>query len=123
MQNPRVDNNGDKLWRNKDGKLHREDGPAIERANGDRSWWVNGKKHRLDGPAVESGGAKFWYVNGERHRLDGPAIEYANDDKDKEWYANGKKFSGPLDLLEYGAKLEDIAQYLTPREIAKCRIQ
>jgi len=25
--------------------------------------------------------------------------------------------------LEHGAKLEDIAQYLTPREIAKCRIQ
>jgi len=36
-------------WRNEQGKLHREDGPAVELDNGDKSWWVNGKLHREDG--------------------------------------------------------------------------
>ena len=35
------------------GKLHREDGPAIENISGAKSWWINGKKHRENGPAVE----------------------------------------------------------------------
>ena len=44
---------------------HREDGPAFEYANGDRSWWLNGKCHRIDGPAVEMrNGNRGWYVNG-----------------------------------------------------------
>jgi hypothetical protein len=44
---------------------HRLDGPAIEWADGDKSWYVNGKRHRLDGPAVEyTNGNRSWYVNG-----------------------------------------------------------
>ena len=31
----------------------RLDGPAVERANGTREWWVNGERHRFDGPAIE----------------------------------------------------------------------
>ena len=46
-------------------KLHREDGPAIEYANGDKFWYVNGLCHRKDGPAFEyANGGKFWYLNG-----------------------------------------------------------
>ena len=26
------------------GKLHREDGPAVERKNGDNEWWLEGKR-------------------------------------------------------------------------------
>ena len=33
---------GDKSWW-LNGKLHREDGPAYEEANGYKSWWLNGK--------------------------------------------------------------------------------
>jgi hypothetical protein len=45
--------------------LHREDGPAIEYANGDKYWYLNGKLHREDGPAVEYAcGSKRWYLNG-----------------------------------------------------------
>ena len=45
--------------------LHRTDGPAIERANGLKEWYVNGKLHRLDGPAVEhNNGLKEWWTNG-----------------------------------------------------------
>jgi hypothetical protein len=57
--------NGDKSWW-LNGKCHREDGPAIERASGGKSWWLNGKCHREDGPAVEyAEGDKYWYLNGE----------------------------------------------------------
>jgi len=34
--------NGDKWW-HLNGKLHREDGPAIEFANGGTEYWINGK--------------------------------------------------------------------------------
>ena len=35
---------GDKFWFLKD-KLHREDGPAIEYADGDKEWWLNNVKY------------------------------------------------------------------------------
>ena len=45
-------------------KLHREDGPAIEYANGTKYWHLNGKCHREDGPAIEyANGDKYWYLN------------------------------------------------------------
>ena len=47
------------------GKLHREDGPAVEGADGSKSWLLNGKLHREDGPAVECvDGTKSWWLNG-----------------------------------------------------------
>ena len=73
-------------------QLHRLDGPAIEFANGTKSWCQNGKLHRLDGPAVEYvNGTKYWYQNGKLHRLDGPAVEFA--DGANEWYIEGVKFT------------------------------
>jgi hypothetical protein len=60
--------------------------------SGTKSWFLNGKLHREDGPAIEgSGGAKFWYLNDKFHREDGPAIEYYNGDKS--WYLDGKKLT------------------------------
>jgi hypothetical protein len=44
---------GTRFWR-LNGDCHREDGPAIEWADGSREWWVNHKRHREDGPAVEN---------------------------------------------------------------------
>lgn len=35
--------------------LHRENGPAVEYADGDKAWWFNGKKHRVGGPAIITG--------------------------------------------------------------------
>ncbi len=62
----RVDNLGTKRWYLND-RLHREDGPAIERDNGDKSWWLNGKRHRENGPAIEwAGGYKEWFILGKR---------------------------------------------------------
>ena len=82
---------GTKSWWLND-KLHREDGPAIERVNGTKRWFVNGKIHREDGPAViRASGTKEWHVNGKKHRLDGPAVEWANGDN--AWYVNGKYYA------------------------------
>ena len=69
--------------------LHRENGPAVEYADGDKYWFINGKEHREDGPAIEkANGDKFWFINGKNHRENGPACEYANGDKS--WCLNDK---------------------------------
>ena len=53
------------IYQNGNGYYHREDGSAIEYADGFIEWWVNGKLHREDGPAIENAnGSKYWYVNG-----------------------------------------------------------
>jgi len=59
--------------------------------DGTKKWYLNGKLHREDGPAIEyASGTKEWWLNGNLHREDGPAIEWANGVK--EWYVNGKEF-------------------------------
>ena len=74
------------------GQCHREDGPAVEGADGYKAWWLNGKLHREDGPAVEgANGHKEWWVNSQRHREDGPAIEDANGFKG--WWVNGQELT------------------------------
>jgi hypothetical protein len=84
-----VDQKGDKIWYKND-QLHREDGPAVEWADGSKSWWVNDQLHREDGPAIESAcGDKFWYISGKCHREDGPAVELA--DGAKEWFIHGQR--------------------------------
>jgi hypothetical protein len=71
---------------------HCTDGPAIERADGTKSWYVDDKRHRSDGPAIEyTNGTKAWYVDGELHRSDGPAVEYVSGSK--AWYVDGKRLS------------------------------
>jgi len=69
-----IDNEGHRAYF-KNGKCHREDGPASIYANGDKYWYLNGKCHRTDGPAVEfADGIKRWWLNGKylserEHRL------------------------------------------------------
>lgn len=41
-QKVEIDEYGNKRWQ-LNGKFHREDGPAIEGANGDKEWWINGR--------------------------------------------------------------------------------
>jgi len=90
-EQPTMETNafGDKRWRLPNGKLHREDGPAVEFSDGYKEWWINGLRHRADGPAIEHpNGAKEWWYNGCLHREDGPASEYA--DGSKQWWIEGK---------------------------------
>jgi hypothetical protein len=54
-------------WRNEEGKLHREDGPAVEQIIGNKFWYNNGKFHREDGPAIEWWDAPGdWYLRNTR---------------------------------------------------------
>ena len=62
-----VDKYGDKRYYNSEGQRHREDGAAIEFANGDKFWWINNKLHREDGPAIECAiGSKLWLLNSKQ---------------------------------------------------------
>ena len=91
MSEPTIDRSRTK-WHNEDGQLHREDGPAIERASGCKCWYRNGKMHRESGPAIEyPDGLKVWYLNGKLHRLDGPAVEWVNGKKF--WWIEGKEYN------------------------------
>jgi hypothetical protein len=96
--------NGHRVWRNEVEELHREDGPAKERADGDKIWYLNGRKHREDGPAVELDRYKAWYIHGQQHREDGPAVEFGNGTN--EWWVRGQNHreGGPAVVCVWGKK-------------------
>ena len=54
-------------------------------------YYLDGKLHRNDGPAVIRKDYESWYKNDQLHREDGPAVEYTNGTK--EWWLNGKPLS------------------------------
>ena len=61
-----IDDKGTVRWFNRDGKYHRNDGPAIEYQDGSKEYYLNGERHRVDGPAVEGADeSKLWYFNGK----------------------------------------------------------
>jgi len=65
-------------WRREDNNLlHREGGPAIEWANGNKYWCYNGKLHRADGPAVQ------FLENIKQYHLNGKF--YPGINSDEEW--------------------------------------
>ena len=48
------------------GQLHNSLGPAYVSDFGLKIWFIDGLRHRLDGPAVErSDSSKEWWVNGQ----------------------------------------------------------
>jgi hypothetical protein len=89
-----------------EGERHREDGPAVEYANGDKTWWIKGRLHRIYGPAIDLvSGHKAWFFNGERHCEDGPAVEYANSNY--EWWLNDVQYTEE----EFYDKMNPITEY------------
>jgi len=44
MNEPEINSAGTKYWKNIEGQLHRENGPAIEYAGGTKSWYLEDKK-------------------------------------------------------------------------------
>ncbi|MBS7811637.1 hypothetical protein [Roseococcus pinisoli] len=57
---------GTQLWFDRNGELHRDDGPAAHHPNGSQEWWQRNKLHRVDGPAViHSDGAEWWWLWGQ----------------------------------------------------------
>jgi hypothetical protein len=81
---------GWKKWFKK-GYLHREDGPAVIQPDGSNCWMLNGKEHRVGGSSSEYLGNKKWCLNGKLHREDGPAVE--NKDGTTQWWIDGRKLS------------------------------
>ena len=78
----------DKVVHYVDGKIHREDGPALIYADGKQYYYQNNQLHRTDGPAIIwADGTKFYCQNGEFHREDGPAAIYPNGNKEY-WIAD-----------------------------------
>jgi hypothetical protein len=74
-------------------------------------WYLNGQYHREDGPAIEfASGNKWWYLNGNLHRTDGPAFEMA--DGSKSWYLNGER----LTEAEFNERMNPVKE-LTVAEI------
>ena len=64
MDNPVINEYGDTCWYDSDGELHRDDGPAVIYANGDKWWLQYSKLHRDDGPAWEyADGTNRWWLN------------------------------------------------------------
>jgi hypothetical protein len=88
-----IVSNGSELWY-RDGKLHRDDGPAVVFTDGCQEWYRHGKLHREGGPAVDyKSGHKEYYRDGKLHRDDGPAIVRA--DGTQEWWRDGKRQPPP----------------------------
>lgn len=81
---------GLKKWYN-NGKLHRENGPAVITEKGDEFWYIDDKLHREDDqPAmIFKNGRKEWYNHGKLHRESGPAVVSHNGDQ--EFWINGEK--------------------------------
>ena len=75
----------------KNGKLHREDGPAVTYAGIAEHYYIDDNLHREDGPAMTydtpDGSHKEWWVNGKLHRDDGPAQILSNGQE--RWFDNG----------------------------------
>jgi hypothetical protein len=61
-----VREDGAKVWY-RNGVVHREGGPAIERTDGTCEWYAEGVRHRDDGPAIISpDGQCQWFQHGTR---------------------------------------------------------
>jgi hypothetical protein len=74
--------------------------------NGSSCWYLNGKIHREDGPAIESyDGSRYWYLNSKYHREDGPAIEFA--DGRRWWYLNDTEYTEE-EFLKKTAKVKEL---------------
>ena len=75
-------------------QLHRMDGPAVERADGEKHWYIDGKQHREDGPAiVTTDGSKYWFID---------SVEYYEDQFNK--------------LIEEVKQLTKVLRLIDPRD-------
>lgn len=98
----------------KDGKFHREDGPAVIYKNDHHKdyhelWYKDGKLHRENGPAVVyPNEVQKWYKDGKLHREDGPAVVFF--DGRQEWYKNGEKCSCKESFSKNEQKWSDVVK-------------
>ena len=59
--------NNFRTYRNAQGQVHNEDGPAVISTDGYEAWLINDKTHRENGPArIFSDGRNFWLLEDKR---------------------------------------------------------
>ena len=90
-----VDEEGTIRWYNADGKLHRLNGPVVERMDGSKEYYKNGKLHREDGPAIE-------YLDGRPASEGQDAvknIKFPSDDHQNETNSNDNQAAIEIHLL------------------------
>lgn len=104
---------GETQWY-REGLLHRQGGPAVERADGSEDWYQEGALHRDGGPALRlSDGTQIWVKGGQLHRRDGPAV-VRSVDYENGWPLvdlrplgyNGQQISSGCEMVELQAKEE-----------------
>jgi len=85
-------NGYDIVYYNIDRKYHRIYGPAyISQIYDIEEWYKDGKRHREGGPAVRHKKNELWFKDGQLHRLDGPAVITGGGPK--EYWIDGQKLS------------------------------
>ncbi len=111
------------MW-HKNGKLHRENGPAETWGTVTKytvRFWKDGEIHRTDGPAEIRNTTIFtpnltWYKNGNIHRSNGPAaITFVNGQYDLDWYTDGTK----LDKFNLPRDMQKVADSYTQSDAEK----
>ena len=55
MSEPVLTPQGDQLWTETNGTLHRTDGPAVIHADGTEEWWRYGVRVEVDQPQITEG--------------------------------------------------------------------
>lgn len=80
------------MYKNSDGIIHREFGPAIINEAYDCEFWLfDGVLHRDNGPAYRHAQTYKWYRHGILHRTDGPAV--TSKGEPPEYWIDGQKYS------------------------------
>ena len=113
-----VFDNGDTTWTGPNtqtwrinGKLHRENGPAIyDPCAGIEIWCSENNIHREDGPAYISKYGHSWYLHGMLHRTNGPA--HITSTGNQIWWRNGKLWPEGRQIY-----LREVAMALLPLEL------
>ena len=94
--------------------LHREDGPAVEYADGSKMWYFNGNRHREDGPAIiHHSGHSEWWVEGNPLTK----VQWLNRNKEGSDYQVGGshyaiQYIQPWDYMEACMSEEEFKGYL-----------
>lgn len=92
------------VYHDAEGRLHRDDGPALVKPDGaGEEWYRHGLLHRDGGPAATYREMRCWYQAGKLHRVDGPALEgTAGQQAGRvEWYLHGRlhRAAGPAVVI------------------------
>lgn len=123
MSYSKILNNGNEVWYNDDGEVHRDgDEPAIICLDGSLYFYKNGKRHRDgDNPAIiHDTGEEFFYKDGKMHRTIGPA--FSRGDYEEWWYEGHfiayNKEDFEKTLSQRGIFLEDNKTCITNKDVS-----